>query len=127
MDADPSGFRRSCPRRSGRTALPPAACPPVSRDSGRAAAGRAGSFNSGKNLFGFNFETQTSCPSGTRLRANKGTGLQNRPSEASEEMGDSGEEEDDGEGGEDSADDAAWDEEEEEYDRKRQREKSQSY
>jgi hypothetical protein len=51
MDADPavsSGFRRSCPRRSGRTALPPAACPPMSRDTmtGRAAAGRAGSFNS---------------------------------------------------------------------------------
>jgi hypothetical protein len=31
--------------------LPPAACPPMSRDTGRAAVGRAGSFNlnSGKN------------------------------------------------------------------------------
>ena len=37
-------------RRSVRTALPPAARPPMSRDTGRAAAGRAGSFNSGKNV-----------------------------------------------------------------------------
>ena len=48
MDAV-DGFRRSCPRRSVRTALPPAASPPMSCDTGRAAAGRAGSFNSGKN------------------------------------------------------------------------------
>ncbi len=33
-----------CPHRA-----PAAACPPMSRDRGRAAAGRAGSFNSGKN------------------------------------------------------------------------------
>ena len=48
MDAI-DGIRRSCPRRSVRTALPPAASPPMSCDTGRAAAGRAGSFNSGKN------------------------------------------------------------------------------
>jgi hypothetical protein len=48
MDAI-DGFRRPCPRRSVRTALPPAASPPMSCDTGRAAAGRAGSFNSGKN------------------------------------------------------------------------------
>ncbi len=43
MDAV-DGIRRSCPRRSVRTALPHAA-----RYTGRVAAGRAGSFNSGKN------------------------------------------------------------------------------
>jgi hypothetical protein len=43
-------IRRFQPRRSVRTALPPAACPPASRDAGRAAAGRAGSFNSGENV-----------------------------------------------------------------------------
>ena len=48
MDAI-DGFRRPCPRRSVRTALPPAASSPMSCDTGRAAAGRAGSFNSGKN------------------------------------------------------------------------------
>ncbi len=50
MDHESPVFRRSCPRRSVRTALPPAACPPASCDAGRAAAGRAGSFNSGKNV-----------------------------------------------------------------------------
>ena len=49
MDAI-DGFRRPCPRRSVRTALPPAASSPMSCDTGRAAAGRAGSFNSGKNI-----------------------------------------------------------------------------
>ena len=44
MDAI-DGFRRPCPRRSVRTALPPAASSPMSCDTGRAAAGRAGSFN----------------------------------------------------------------------------------
>ena len=48
MDAI-DGIRRSCPRRSVRTALPPAASPPMSCDTGRVAAGQAGSFNSGKN------------------------------------------------------------------------------
>ena len=39
-----------CPHRApARTTLPLAARPPVSRDTGRAAAGRAGSFCSGKN------------------------------------------------------------------------------
>ncbi len=37
-------FRRSCPLRSVRTALPPAACPPASCDTGRAPVGRAGLF-----------------------------------------------------------------------------------
>ena len=54
MDHESPVFRRSCPRRSVRTALPPAAGPPASCDTGRAAAGRAGSFNSGKNgRFGY--------------------------------------------------------------------------
>ncbi len=46
------GLRRSFPRRSVRTAFPPAACPPASSDAGRADAGRAGSFNSGKDCHG---------------------------------------------------------------------------
>jgi hypothetical protein len=44
MDADSSS-------RSVRTALLPAAGPPASCDTGRAAAGRAGSFNSGTNVY----------------------------------------------------------------------------
>ncbi len=64
----PDKFRRSCPRRSVRTALPPAACSPASCDAGRAAAGRAGSFNSGKNLnvslFKFTPPSQVLCTCG---------------------------------------------------------------
>ena len=51
--ANPGRIRRcriaDPPRRPVRTALPPAARPPASHDAGRAAGGRAGSFNSGKN------------------------------------------------------------------------------
>jgi hypothetical protein len=50
-------FRRSCPRRSVRTALSPAACPPASCDTGRAAARKELQslkmcFCSGLRLFG---------------------------------------------------------------------------
>ena len=66
------GFRRSCPRRSVRTALPPAASPPTSCDTGRAAAGRAGSFNSGKNL------RKNSQNNSNFLKAIKSNGMEER-------------------------------------------------
>ena len=54
------------------TALPPArasaACPPASCDASRAAAGRAGSFNSGKNESFFNRHQPTCDPSGCQLK-----------------------------------------------------------